>query len=211
MSITYHVSSGVARKDGQESHKVLFRDLIHDFEKSVAYKTINRQSKKDGSNEKKLGLLVAGLLMLFVAYGVYSAFQQDPSTLLVVSMFHMIVGMIPALLLWVLISSFMKSEVDKDLVEVYLYQNDKVIKQFYRDFINSINKKEQPRLAGCNDENIEGIYTIYDLKRGHWLDNRFDIIGYYNVDDSTVKVNLNVRVDSNYERAFVREYTISCL
>ena len=211
MSITYNVSGGVARKDGQESHKVLFKNLIADFEKSAAYKIIDRQIKKDRSNAKNLALSVFGLLILVVAYAVYIAFQQDThlSTLFIAGASYMIGGTLPALLLWVLISLFMKSKVDKNSVEAYLYQNDKAIKQFYRDFINSINKKEQPRLAGCNDENIEGIYTIYDIKRSQWLEDGFDIVGYYRVDDSIVKMRLCVRFRNLYDEALVTEYTIS--
>ena len=208
--------NGVAQKEGQESHKVLFENLIADFKTSVVSDVIYHQSKKDDRTERIFSLFLKNVVISFALTGMYLSYQEgDPiisaqgASIVFAGMACYCLAFFPTSLAWVLGSIIYKERTDKECVTAFLYQNDEIAKQYFLKFIASVNRRSQPRLVGCNPENIQGIYIVCDFNNSRFFDDVFNIIGYYKLDNCTAKIELKLRLENSYQAAYVKEYTIS--
>lgn len=208
MAVKYNVYAGEASRYQQnDTHRVLFKDLAKELSKNNTFDIINAQSQKDDIRTwgwaNTFGLMIATWVFM---HGYQGYRQGDSLDWLVVG--GLLVGMFLYSISLLFVIIFVKNKIDKKIVEVWLHENNETIKNFFLEFMDSINRKEQPRLAGCDSASLSGIYIIYDLERSQQKDDGFSVSGYYKVDNDTIKVTINLTFGEHYTRALVGSYNI---
>lgn len=209
MLVSYRVCDGLAsKKSGRDCHAVLFKDIGKELKNSSVREQIVTQCKEIRNAQAKIITLWLAvwvtLTLVVTVIGYKSGFPIDRAVIDSI----LIVGL-PVVMVAKHKLSTIKSKVDRASVAIFLSENNEVIQKLFRDFIASIDREAQPLLAGCDNKTFRHIDTIYDLECENSSKNSFDIVGYCNMADHTIKVIITVGFFKDYKAAFVTEYTIS--
>lgn len=212
MAKIYSVYAGKATgNQGSERHSVLFKRLGKDLKRDGSFNKVYGESKKD---DIKLWGTIGTLMVTsfaWLSYLGYTSYIAGSSTAedAIGTVIGVVFLWLVSFLVCLLVSGFfIKPKLDKKMVELWLFENKDMLNQFFIEFMDSINRKEQPMLKGCDLDSLNGIHIVYDLSRSAALDDRFSIQGYYNVSGDIIKVSLSIAFGQNYTSALVDKYKI---